>query len=85
MNENDNRCFAAALNKYQTRSLIVLYDTVGTLADNTGSCLAQPEVLSVLMPPLMQRWNQVKWERSRGELEASLPALYRNENGRTKV
>lgn len=53
------RCFAAALAKYQTRSLIVLYDTIGTLADNAGSCLAQPELLSVLMPPLMQRWNQV--------------------------
>ncbi|CAM9475745.1 unnamed protein product, partial [Sphacelaria rigidula] len=53
------RCFAAALAKYQTRSLIVLYDTVGTLADNTGRCLAQPGLLSILMPPLMQRWNQV--------------------------
>eukprot|EP00903_Cladosiphon_okamuranus_P010633 g10055.t1 len=53
------RCFAAALAKYQTRSLIVLYDTIGTLADNAGGLLAQPELLAVLMPPLMQRWNQV--------------------------
>ncbi|CAM9750697.1 unnamed protein product, partial [Scytosiphon promiscuus] len=53
------RCFAAALAKYQTRSLIVLYDTIGTLADNAGACLAQPALLAVLMPPLMQRWNQV--------------------------
>ncbi|CAN0480518.1 unnamed protein product, partial [Hapterophycus canaliculatus] len=51
--------FAAALAKYQTRSLIVLYDTIGTLADNAGTCLAQPALLAVLMPPLMQRWNQV--------------------------
>lgn len=53
------RCFEAALNKYQTRSLIVLYDTIGTLADNVGQCLAQPGLLAILMPPLMQRWNQV--------------------------
>ncbi|CAB1119753.1 unnamed protein product [Ectocarpus sp. CCAP 1310/34] len=53
------RCFAAALAKYQTRSLIVLYDTIGTLADNAGNCLAQPALMTVLMPPLMQRWNQV--------------------------
>ncbi|CAN0328462.1 unnamed protein product, partial [Laminaria digitata] len=53
------RCFASALAKFQTRSLIVLYDTVGTLADNAGPCLAQPALLALLMPPLMQRWNQV--------------------------
>lgn len=58
------RCFAAALTKYQTRSLIVLYDTIGTLADNAGGLLAQPDLLAVLMPPLMQRWNQVRSERA---------------------
>lgn len=57
------RCFAAALAKYQTRSLIVLYDTIGTLADNAGRCLAQPALLGILMPPLMQRWNQVRIKR----------------------
>lgn len=55
-----HRCFAAALTKYQTRSLIVLYDTIGTFADNAGGLLAQPDLLAVLMPPLMQRWNQVR-------------------------
>ena len=53
-------CFASALIKYQTRSLIVLYDTVGTLADSVGSCLAQNNLLVVLMPPLMERWNRVR-------------------------
>lgn len=53
------RCFAAALHKYQTRSLIVLYDTIGTLADSAGLCLAQHNLLAVLMPPLMERWNRV--------------------------
>lgn len=53
-------CFAAALHKYQTRSLIVLYDTIGTLADSAGLCLAQRNLLAVLMPPLMERWNQVR-------------------------
>lgn len=37
----------------------MLYDTIGTLADNAGQCLAQPGLLALLMPPLMQRWNQV--------------------------
>ncbi|CAM9531117.1 unnamed protein product, partial [Choristocarpus tenellus] len=52
-------CFAAALAKHQVRSVIVLYDTVGTLADSVGERLACSALVSTLMPPLMNRFNQV--------------------------
>ena len=36
-----------------------MYDAVGTLADSVCEALNQPELIEVLMPPLLNRWNQI--------------------------
>ena len=43
-----------AMDRYQTRSLIVLFDTLGTLADSVKADLAKPEHTAVFMPKV--RW-----------------------------
>jgi transportin-1 len=48
-----------ALGKYQMRSLIILYDTIGTLADVVGGALSEERRVAVLMPPLMAKWESV--------------------------
>lgn len=45
-----------AFTKYQQKNLLILYDAIGTLADAVGSALGQPIYLSILMPPLIERW-----------------------------
>ncbi|KRX99924.1 Transportin-2 [Trichinella pseudospiralis] len=48
----------AAFQKYQAKNLLILYDAVGTLAESIGTCLAKPELVDALMPPLMAKWNR---------------------------
>jgi len=48
-----------AFRKYQHKNLLILYDALGTLADSVGSSLAKPELLQVLMPPLIERWQKL--------------------------
>ncbi|KAI9814214.1 MAG: hypothetical protein M1827_003380 [Pycnora praestabilis] len=48
-------CFA----KYKDRNMFILYDCVQTLAEHVGSNLAQAELINLLMPALIQRWNKV--------------------------
>lgn len=48
-----------AFRKYQTKNLLILYDALGTLADSVGSALAAPELLQVLMPSLIERWQKL--------------------------
>lgn len=48
-------CFA----KYKDRNMFILYDCVQTLAEHVGPALAKPELVSILMPALIQRWNRV--------------------------
>ncbi|KAF2194481.1 ARM repeat-containing protein [Zopfia rhizophila CBS 207.26] len=48
-------CFA----KYKDRNMFILYDCVQTLAEHVGPALAKPELVSLLMPALTQRWNKV--------------------------
>ncbi|XP_003371141.1 putative HEAT protein, partial [Trichinella spiralis] len=48
----------AAFEKYQAKNLLILYDAVGTLAESIGTCLAKPELVDALMPPLMAKWNR---------------------------
>jgi len=43
----------------QNKNLLILYDAVGTLADSVQEALNQPELIEVLMPPLVNRWNQI--------------------------
>jgi len=49
------QCFA----KYKDRNMFILYDCVQTLAEHVGPELAQDELVALLMPALIQRWNKV--------------------------
>ncbi|TSK18058.1 Transportin-2 [Bagarius yarrelli] len=44
------------------KNLLILYDAIGTLADSVGHHLNQPEYIQKLMPPLIQKWNELKDE-----------------------
>ncbi|KAL1921910.1 uncharacterized protein VTP21DRAFT_10552 [Calcarisporiella thermophila] len=48
-----------AFNKYQQKNLLILYDAIGTLAESVGPALAKKEYIEMLMPPLIEKWNQV--------------------------
>lgn len=50
---------ATAFEKYQHRNLLLLYDTVGTLADVVGPAINQEEFIRIIMPPLIQKWQQI--------------------------
>ncbi|WAR22767.1 TNPO1-like protein [Mya arenaria] len=51
-----------AFSKYQHKNLLILYDAIGTLADSVGHHLNKPEYVSMLMPPLIEKWNVLKDE-----------------------
>uniref|UniRef100_A0A182WMC8 Transportin-1 n=1 Tax=Anopheles minimus TaxID=112268 RepID=A0A182WMC8_9DIPT len=51
-----------AFRKYQYKNLLILYDAIGTLADSVGHHLNKPEYISILMPPLFEKWNSLKDE-----------------------
>uniref|UniRef100_A0A8C5FD70 Transportin 1 n=1 Tax=Gadus morhua TaxID=8049 RepID=A0A8C5FD70_GADMO len=51
-----------AFSKYQHKNLLILYDAIGTLADSVGHHLNKPEYIQMLMPPLIQKWNELKDE-----------------------
>ncbi|KAI7864176.1 armadillo-type protein [Spinellus fusiger] len=42
---------------YQHKNLLILYDALGTLAESVGNALNQPQCLSLMMPPLIAKWN----------------------------
>jgi hypothetical protein len=48
--------------RYDGKRMILLYDAVGTIADASGSVLAEPQLLQVLLPPLLTRWRSVSRE-----------------------
>lgn len=49
------RCFAV----YKDRNMFILYDCVQTLAEHVGPALSEEELISLLMPALIQRWEKV--------------------------
>ncbi|XP_046847049.1 transportin-1-like [Xenia sp. Carnegie-2017] len=51
-----------AFGKYQHKNLLILYDAIGTLADSVGHHLNKQEFIELLMPPLIQKWNELKDE-----------------------
>ncbi|KAI8320666.1 ARM repeat-containing protein [Martensiomyces pterosporus] len=51
-----------AFTQYQRKNLIILYDAVGTLAEAVGSELNQPQYIQMLMPQLLERWENVQTE-----------------------
>ncbi|KAG0171138.1 hypothetical protein DFQ28_003896 [Apophysomyces sp. BC1034] len=50
---------SAAFDRYQHRNLLLLYDTVGTLADVVGSALNTTEYIDIIMPPLIKKWGEI--------------------------
>ncbi|EEP78033.1 conserved hypothetical protein [Uncinocarpus reesii 1704] len=53
------RQFVLCFQRYKDRNIYVLYDCVQTLADSVMSELAKPELVEILMPALIDRWNKV--------------------------
>ncbi|KAG1202970.1 hypothetical protein G6F70_001771 [Rhizopus microsporus] len=50
---------SAAFDKYQHRNLLLLYDTVGTLADVVGEALNNQQFIDLIMPPLIRKWQAI--------------------------
>ncbi len=49
---------AQAAQRYTRRNVRVLYDAVITLAEVVGPALAEPSLASLLLPPLLDRWQR---------------------------
>ena len=54
------RQFTQCFQRYKDKNMYILYDCLQTLADNVGSEMAQPELVDLLMPVLIQRWNKIQ-------------------------
>lgn len=50
------------LSFFKHKNLLILYDAIGTLADSVGHHLNKQEFIQLLMPPLIQKWNELKDE-----------------------
>ena len=50
------RCFR----RYKDRNMFILYDCVRTLAEHTGPALQNPELINLLMPAIIERWQKVQ-------------------------
>ena len=53
------RQFVQCFSRYKDRNMYILYDCVQTLAEHIGPVLAHPDVVNLLMPALIDRWNKV--------------------------
>lgn len=51
--------FNKALNLYQTKNLVILFDAIGTLAEVIGKEMDDPKFIALIMPPLMQKFSEV--------------------------
>lgn len=54
------RQFTECFKRYKDKNMYILYDCLQTLADNVGSDMATPELVDLLMPVLIQRWNKIQ-------------------------
>ncbi|KAL1497591.1 hypothetical protein ABEB36_008524 [Hypothenemus hampei] len=50
--------FLLAFERFQCRSLYLLYDAIGALAQSVGNHLSDMDYVSKLLPPLMQKFNE---------------------------
>ncbi|KAG0182044.1 hypothetical protein DFQ28_001171 [Apophysomyces sp. BC1034] len=48
-----------AFQTYQHKNLLIAYDALGTLAESVDSALNHPQYLSLIMPPLIAKWNSL--------------------------
>jgi hypothetical protein len=53
------RQFVECFKVYKDRNMYILYDCVQTLAEHMGQDLKKPELINLLMPALIQRWQRV--------------------------
>ncbi|KAI9751409.1 MAG: hypothetical protein M4579_006092 [Chaenotheca gracillima] len=53
------RQFVRCFEKYKDRNMFILYDCVQTLAEHVGPELAREDLVNLLMPALIQRWNKI--------------------------
>ena len=53
-------CLVQAFGKYQAKNLFILYDAVVTLSDAVGRKMNNPELIQMLMPALIVKWQEVK-------------------------
>ena len=53
------RQFVQCFEKYKDRNMYILYDCVQSLAENVSKEIARPELVNLLMPALIGRWNTI--------------------------
>jgi transportin-1 len=53
------RQFGQCFERYKDRNMFILYDCVQTLAEHVGQGLQHPQLIDLLMPALIHRWNKV--------------------------
>ncbi|RKF62251.1 Importin subunit beta-2 [Erysiphe neolycopersici] len=51
--------FVLCFESYKDRNMFILYDCVQTLAEHVGRGLSQPQIVDLLMPALIRRWNKI--------------------------
>jgi transportin-1 len=56
------RALVKAMQMYRTRSLMVLFDTLGVMADYVGSSIGEGSLPGIYVPPLLKRWNDMAIE-----------------------
>ena len=53
------RSLMYAFHSYQSRNKLFLYDSLSTLAEAVGNVLGQPRFVAMIVPPIIQRWNDL--------------------------
>ena len=53
------RTFVQALSLYHTRSLVTLFDVMGSMADYLGPVIGEGQLPTIIVPPLQQFWHQM--------------------------
>ncbi|KAK5949596.1 hypothetical protein OHC33_009403 [Knufia fluminis] len=51
--------FILCFERYKDKNMYILYDCLQTLADNVQTEMAKPELVNLLMPTLINRWNKI--------------------------
>lgn len=54
--------FVQCFEQYKDKNMSILYDCVQTLAEQVGPPLRSPELINLLMPAIIERWNKVSDE-----------------------
>ena len=53
------RALVEAMSRYKGRSLLLLFDLLGVMADYCGAAIAEGELPSIYVPPLLHIWNEI--------------------------